>query len=96
MTKPPDVLWQRIEPNLLGKAHDAAATKGVNRFFLEAVFLRERAGTQWRGLPPTFGRWNSELRRFQRWARAGAFESLLIAVSAEPDLEYAHVDGTID
>ena len=90
-----DVLWQRLELHLPGKVSDAGATAKDNRLFLEAVFLRVRTGSPWRDLPPAFGNWNSQFRRFQRWARSGIFESLFNAVSLDPDLEYALIDGTI-
>jgi len=90
-----DVLWQRLEPYLPGKASDAGATAKDNRLFLEAVFWRVRTGSPWRDLPPTFGRWNSQFRRFRRWARSGVFESLFKAMSEDVDLEYALIDGTI-
>lgn len=59
------------------------------RLFLEAVFWRVRTGSPWRDLPPAFGHWNSQFRRFRRWARSGIFESLFNAMSGDPDLEYA-------
>ena len=90
-----DVLWQRLELHLPGKVSDAGATAKNNRLFLEAVFWWVRTGSPWRDLPPAFGRWNSQFRRFRRWAKSGIFESLFKAVSEDPDLEYALIDGTI-
>ncbi|MET4103544.1 transposase [Roseovarius sp. MBR-78] len=69
-----DRVWQRLEPHLPGKASDAGATAKDNRLFLEAVFWRVRTGSPWRDLPPAFGNWNSQFRRFRRWAKAGIFE----------------------
>ena len=63
--------------------------------FLEAVFWRVRTGSPWRDLQPVFGHWNSQFWRFRRWARAGVFERLFKAMSGDPDLEYALIDGTI-
>ena len=54
-----------------------------------------RTGSPWRDLPPGFGNWNSQFRRFRRWAKAGVFESLFKALNDDPDLEYALIDGTI-
>ncbi len=76
-----DILWQRLEPHLPGKVSDAGVTAKDNRMFLEAVFWRVRTGSPWRDLPPAFGHWNSQFRRFRRWARAGVFESLFKAMS---------------
>ncbi|WP_107496450.1 IS5 family transposase [Thalassobius sp. I31.1] len=90
-----DILWQRLEPHLPGKVSDAGATAKDNRLFLEAVFWRVRTGSPWRDLPPAFGHWNSQFRRFRRWAKAGVFESLFNAMSGDVDLEYALIDGTI-
>ena len=90
-----DSLWARLEPQLPGKASDSGVTALDNRLFLEAVFWRVRTGSPWRDLPPGFGNWNSQFRRFRRWAKAGVFESLFNAMSGDPDLEYALIDGTI-
>ena len=90
-----DLLWKRLEPHLPGKASDCGVTAKDNRLFLEAVFWRVRTGSPWRDLPPAFGNWNSQFRRFRRWARSGVFESLFKAVSEDVDLEYALIDGTI-
>ena len=70
-----DQVWQRLEPHLPGKASDAGATAKDNRLFLEAVFWRVRTGSPWRDLPPVFGNWNSQFRRFRRWAKAGGSRS---------------------
>ncbi len=90
-----DHVWQRLAPHLRGKASDAGATATDNRLFLEAVFWRVRTGSSWRDLPPAFGNWNSQFRRFRRWAKAGVFERLFNAMSGDPDLEYALIDGII-
>jgi len=62
---------------------------------MEAVLWRVRTGSPWRDLPKDFGNWNSVFKRFRRWADAGVFENLFNAINAEPDLEYAMIDGTI-
>ena len=90
-----DSLWVRLEPQLPGKASDSGVTARNNRLFPEAVFWRVRTGSPWRDLPPSFGNWNSQFRRFRRWAKAGVFESIFNAMSGDPDLEYALIDGTI-
>ena len=90
-----DMLWRRLEPRLPGKISDAGATAKDNRLFLEAVLWRVRTGSPWRDLPPAFGRWNSQFRRFRRWAKADIFKSLFRDMSNDPDLEYALIEGTI-
>ena len=90
-----DRLWQLLSPRLPGKPCDSGVTAKDNRLFLEAVFWRVRTGSPWRDLPPALGNWNSQFRRFRRWAKTGVFESLFKAMSDDPDLEYALIDGTI-
>lgn len=88
-------VWERLAPLLPGKASDSGVTAGDNRLFLEAVFWRVRTGSPWRDLPEKFGNWNSQFRRFRRWAERGVFESLFKAMANDPDFEYALIDGTI-
>ncbi len=90
-----DELWEKIEPPIPGKAGDPGVTARNNRRFTEAVLWRVRTGSRWRDLPKEFGNRNSRFKRFRRWAGNGVFESLFNAMSGEPDLEYALVDGTI-
>ena len=90
-----DELWAKIAPLLPGKAGDPRATGRDNRRFMKAVLWRVRTGSPWRDLPQDFGNWNSVFKRFRRWAKAGVFERLFNAISDEPDLEYALIDGTI-
>lgn len=90
-----DELWARLEPHLPGKSSDAGRTAVDNRLFLEAVFWRVRTGSPWRDLPQAFGNWNSQFRRFRRWAKGGVFENLFNVLRDDPDFEYALIDGTI-
>jgi transposase len=90
-----DRVWQRLEAHLPGKAGDAGATAKDNRLFPEAVFWRVRTGSPWRDLPPAFGNWNTQFRRFRRWAQTGVFETLFNAMRGDPDFKYALIDGTI-
>ena len=54
-----------------------------------------RGATPWRDLPPEFGNWKSVYTRFRRWSRAGVFDNLFEALSADPDFEYVLIDATI-
>lgn len=90
-----DCQWAKIEPHCLGKKSDPGRTGGDGRLFLEAVFWIARTGAQWRDLPAEFGKWNSIYRRFRDWAVAGVFERIFNALSDDPDMRVAMVDGTI-
>ena len=90
-----DHVWQRLEPYLPEKASEAGATAKDDRLFLGAVFWRVRIGSPWRDLPSAFGNWNSQFRRFRRWAKARVVERFCNAMSGDPDLEHALIAGTI-
>ena len=74
---------------------DPGRTGGEGRLFLEAVLWRARTGGPWRDLPPGFGDWNSVFERFRYWVEAGVFQRIFDALSDEPDMEFAMIDGTI-
>lgn len=90
-----DRQWSKMEPLCPGKATDPGRTGGDARLFLEGVFWIARTGAQWRDLPAEFGKWNSVYRRFRDWARSRVFERLFNALSDDPDMEMAMIDGTI-
>jgi transposase len=90
-----DAQWMRIEPHCLGKKTDPGRTGGDARLFLEAVLWIARTGAPWRDLPGQFGRWNTVFKRFRHWVKADVFKRIFDAVSDDPDMEYAMIDGTI-
>ena len=90
-----DDQWERIAPLLPGKKGDPGRSGEDNRLFLEAILWLVRAGAPWRDLPPHFGKWGSVWKRFRRWAGKGVFERIFNELSANPDFEYALIDGTI-
>ena len=90
-----DAQWMRIEPHCLGKKTDPGRTGGDARLFLEAVLWIARTGAPWRDLPAQFGRWNTVFKRFRHWVKADVFKRIFDAVSDDPDMEYAMIDGTI-
>lgn len=87
--------WWRIAPHCLGKASDPGRTGGDARLFFEAVLWTARTGSPWRDLPAEFGSWNTVFKRFRHWVKADAFKRIFDALSDDPDLEFAMVDGTI-
>ena len=90
-----DVQWERIAPLLPGKKGDPGRSGENNRLFVEGVLWLVRAGAPWRDLPPRFGEWGTVWKRFRRWAEKGVFERVFLALSGDPDFEYALIDGTI-
>ena len=90
-----DDQWERMAPQVPGKAGDPGRSAADNRLFLEAVLWIVRVGAPWRDLPESFGKWNSVFRRFRRWSLDGVFGRIFEALSADADFEYVIVDGTI-
>lgn len=90
-----DRQWSLIEPHCLGKKTDPGRTGGDGRLFLEAVLWIARTGSPWRDLPPALGNWNTVFKRFRDWAKADVFQRIFDALSEDPDMEFAMVDGTI-
>jgi transposase len=87
--------WALIEPHCLGKKSDPGRTGADGRLFLEAVLWIARTGSPWRDLPPHFGKWNTVFKRFRDWVKADVFKRIFDALSDEPDMELAMIDGTI-
>ena len=90
-----DAQWERIAPLLPGKKGDPGRSGEDNRRSLEGILWTVRSGAPWRDLPEYFGKWSTVWKRFRRWALSGVFERVFKALSDEPDLEYALIDGTI-
>jgi transposase len=42
-----------------------------------------------------FGNWNAVFKRFRYWVKADVFKRIFDALSGDPGLEFAMVDGTI-
>ena len=80
--------WERIAPELPGKAGDPGATAADNRLFVEAVLWIARTGAPWRDLPNEFGKWFTVYTRFWRWAQKGIWEHIFKSLSDDLDFEY--------
>jgi len=87
--------WKVIKGLLPGKSTDCGVTTVNNRQFIEAVLCIARTGAPWRDLPEKFGYWHRVYVRYNRWSAKGVWDGLFEALSANPDLEYLVVDGSI-
>jgi len=90
-----DAQWAKMAPHCLGKPGDPGRSGLNNRLFVEGVLWIARTGSPWRDLPPWFGKWNTVFKRYRDWVKAGIFQRLFEAVSDDPDMEYAMIDGTV-
>lgn len=88
-----DADWDRIKHLLPGLRGQHGGIAKDNRLFLDAVLYVARTGIPWQDLPPRFGNWNSQWRRFDRWAQKGRWDPILAALR-DPDLDVLILDST--
>jgi transposase len=89
-----DAEWDRIKDLLPGQAGQHGGVAADNRRFVNAVLWIARTGAPWRDLPERLGPWNSQWRRFDRWAAKGVWGRVLDALR-DPDLEWLILDSTV-
>jgi len=89
-----DEQFRRLAPLLPGKEGDTGFTARDNRLFLDAVLWIARTGAPWRDLPKRFGNWNTNHKRFYRWARKGTWKRVFAELQ-DPDLEWLLLDSTV-
>lgn len=90
-----DEQWDNIQGLLSGKSTDGGVTAKNNRQFIEAVLWIARTGAPWRDLPEKLGYWHRVYVRYNRWSVKGVWHRIIEALSADPDLEYLMIDGSI-
>ena len=90
-----DVQWQRICELIPGKAGDPGRTGRDNRLFVNGVLWVLRSGAHWHDLPLRYGKWKSVHKRFTRWAKAGVWERIFSALTADPDNDYLMLDSSL-
>jgi transposase len=89
-----DADWDRIKDLLPGQPGQHGGVAEDNRRFLNAVVYVAKTGIPWRDLPERYGNWNSQWRRFDRWAKAGRFAAVAAALR-DPDLDVLILDSTV-
>lgn len=90
-----DAQWHRIARLVPGKAGDPGRTGEDNRRFVNGVLWVLRSGAHWHDLPERYGRWKTVHKRFTRWARAGVWERIFAALTADLDNDYLMLDSTL-
>ncbi|XDA97819.1 transposase [Sulfitobacter sp. LCG007] len=90
-----DAQWARSEPYLLGKKGVRGRRGAGNRLFVDAVPCPARTASPWRDVPLEPGNRRTVPCRFRRGTLAGVRDSLFMAFSCDPDVEYVPADATI-
>ena len=90
-----DYMWERLAPLLPPERGKTGRPSKNHRHMLEAIFWKHRTGAPWRDLPEEFGSWNSVFSRFNRWSKAGLWQTILEVLRVEADTEWLMIDATI-
>jgi len=90
-----DRQWDCIRDLIPGKAGDPGRTGVDNRLFVNGVLWVLRSGAHWHDLPPRYGKWKSVHKRFTRCAKAGVWERIFAALTADRDNDYLMLDSTL-
>uniref|UniRef100_UPI003F861828 transposase n=1 Tax=Actinosynnema sp. TaxID=1872144 RepID=UPI003F861828 len=94
-----DAEWALIEPHLPVAATGPLPRRVRERF--NGILWQFRTGPGWRDVPKWYGPWSTVYSRFDAWAKAGVFQTLVDALIAEAasrgeiGLELVSVDSTI-
>ena len=84
-----------IEPLLPSERGRPGRPSRGNRTMVNAILWVHRTGSPWRDLPKAFGPWRSAWTRFDRWARAGVWQSALERLARRRDCRLYMVDSSI-
>jgi transposase len=95
-----DEMWARIEPLLPDRSPRRGGRWREHRPVLEAICWRFRTGSPWRDLPADFPSWQTVWWRFDRWAKDGTWDRVLVELQGQAhavaDLEWVvSVDSTV-
>jgi transposase len=75
--------WATIKPFLPNKPRGVPRVN--NRCVLNGIFWVLRSGAPWRDLPENFGPYTTCYNRFVRWRRAGVWDQIMNALTADHD-----------
>jgi len=90
-----EAMWAKLAPMLPPERGKTGRPSKDHRTMIEAILWKHRTGAPWRDLPGEFGSWNSVFTRFNRWSKAGLWQSILEILRGEGDTEWVMIDATI-
>ncbi len=89
-----DADWGRVKGHLPGRRGQHGGVAKDNRRSVNAVLWVARTGAAWADLPDRLGNWDSQWRRFDRWAAKGRWDPIRAALR-DPDLDILVLDSTV-
>ncbi len=88
-----DKEWAMIAPMLPNKPRGVARTD--DRRVLNGIFYILRTGSPWRDLPERYGPYTTVYKRFNRWAKAGAWVNIFDALARKSPQSMQFIDSSI-
>jgi transposase len=88
-----DFEWAAIKPFLPNKPRGVPRVN--DRRVLNGIFWVLRSGAPWRDLPVSYGPRTTCYNRFVRWRRAGVWDRIMNALSADHDAAVQMIDTSI-
>lgn len=86
-----DQMWAELEPLLPDRTPRRGGQWIDHREVLEAIIWRTRTGSPWRDLPADLPAWQTVWYRFDRWAKDGTLDAVLVALQGQ-----AHAAGELE
>ena len=86
-----DQMWDVLEPLLTDRTPRRGGQWIDHREVLEAIIWRTRTGSPWRDLPADLPAWQTVWYRFDRWAKDGTLDAVLVALQGQ-----AHAAGELE
>ena len=86
-----DQMWDVLEPLLPDRTPRRGGQWIDHREVLEAIIWRTRTGSPWRDLPADLPAWQTVWYRFDRWAKDGTLDAVLVALQGQ-----AHAAGELE
>lgn len=88
-----DFEWRVIKPLLPNKSRGVARVD--DRRVLNGIFWVLRSGSPWRDLPERYGPYTTVYNRFNRWQKAGIWDTLMDAIIKAHDGRVQMIDSSV-
>jgi transposase len=88
--------WERIKDMLPAErtGKPGRPCKTTNRNVLNGALWIDHTGSQWKELPPQYGKKSTVHERFKSWKDSGILEAIFAELSKDSDLQDVSFDST--